>query len=36
MLQALTESSGIAWLAVEGNPILFHYIGLGIDGPDIT
>ncbi|MCJ1433438.1 hypothetical protein MMC27_002798 [Xylographa pallens] len=23
--------SGIAWLAVEGNPILFHYLGLGLD-----
>lgn len=22
--------SGIAWLAVEGNPILFHHIGLGL------
>ena len=25
------ELAGIAWLAVEGNPIIFHYIGLGMD-----
>lgn len=25
---------GIAWLAVEGNPILFEFIGLGL-GQDL-
>lgn len=26
----LTRSAGIAWLAVEGNPLLFELIGLGM------
>ncbi|MCJ1472518.1 hypothetical protein MMC13_001166 [Lambiella insularis] len=32
VITKLVVYSGIAWLAVEGNPILFHYLGLGIYG----